>query len=151
MERQYVRENYKSRERLTKLVNEITDDELQFVIYKEGWTIAVALGHLAFWDERRLMYTRIWKQSGVTDEPGINPDFINDALLPFLLAIPPRKAAELCVSFARAVDDELEKLSPELVTAIKGLGVNYYLDRGFHRNMHLDEIDAFLKAKRSGK
>ncbi len=53
MERQYINDNNFERERLIKLVNKITDKELKLVIYKDGWTIAVALGHLAFWDERR--------------------------------------------------------------------------------------------------
>ena len=53
MDRSYVMKNTKSRERLHRLVNDISDSELKLVIYKEGWTIAAALAHLAFWDERR--------------------------------------------------------------------------------------------------
>ena len=64
MERKYIAENKKGRDRLRKLVNEITDEELSLIIYKEGWTIAVALAHLAFYDERRRVLLRKWKIKG---------------------------------------------------------------------------------------
>ena len=66
MDRPYIKENNKERERLIKLVNEITDKELKLIIYKEGWTIAVVLGHLAFWDERRLALVKRWRQKELT-------------------------------------------------------------------------------------
>jgi len=151
MERRYVIKNTKERERLRKLVAEITDAELKLVIYKEGWTIAATLGHLAFWDERRLTLVRKWKQKGVFPESSMDGDIINDALLPLCLAIPPRKAANLAVSTAETLDHELEKLSPEMITAIEKLGDRHALNRAIHRKMHLDEIDALLKTKRSSK
>ncbi|MGD1119416.1 MAG: hypothetical protein ABR886_08005 [Dehalococcoidales bacterium] len=149
MDRQYVKENAKSLERLRKLVNNITDDELKLVIYKEGLTIAALLGHVAFWDERRRFLLRKWKLNGVTpsmiaDE---DVDILNDALTPFFLAISPRKLAEMAIRNAEALDNELEKISPELIKAIEAIGDRHALNRGIHRNMHLDEIDAFLKAK----
>jgi hypothetical protein len=147
MERQYVIKNARERERLRKLVNEMTDKELTLIIYKEGWTIAVALAHLAFWDERRRLLIRKWKQKGVTPSP-FEEDIINNALLPFLLAIPPRKAANLAIITAEALDHELEELSPDMITAIKSLGDRHALNRSIHRKMHLDEIEALLKAKR---
>jgi len=150
MERQYIIDNTKSSERLHKLVDEITDEELKLIIYKEGWTIAVALAHLAFWDKRRLVLIRKWKQKGVTPSP-FEEDIINDALLPFLLAIPPRKAANLSIFTAEELDHELEELSPDLITAIKALGDRHALNRSIHRKMHLDEIEALLKTKRGSK
>jgi hypothetical protein len=147
MERQFVIENARERERLRKLVNEMTDEELKLVIYKEGWTIAAALAHLAFWDERRLLLVRKWKQKGVTPSP-YDEYIINNALLPFLLAIPPRKAANLSVLTAEALDHELEEASPELITAIESLGDRHALNRSIHRKMHLDEIENLLKTKR---
>jgi len=150
MDRSYVAENNKSRERLRKLVAEITDEELQLVIYKEGWTIAVVLGHLAFWDERRVVLVRQWKKNGITPSglTDLDTDVINDAILPFLLVMPPRKAAELAVSAAEKVDREIAGLSDELAKKIEALGDRHALNRAIHRKMHLDEIDVLLKAKR---
>ena len=150
MERPYVIENNKERERLIKLVDKITDKELKLVIYKEGWTIAVALAHLAFWDERRRVMLKIWKQKGVANSPYIE-DIVNDTLIPLLLLIPPRKAAELAVLTAATLDEELEELPPEMIKAIEALKEPYALNRGIHRKMHLDEIDVLLKARRGKK
>ena len=150
MDKPWVKENNRERERLRKLVENISDSELKLVIYKEGWTIAVALAHLAFWDERRRVMLKIWKQKGVAQSPYVE-DIVNDALIPLTLAIPPRKAAELAVTTAEALDKELEELSPEMITAIEALKESNALNRGAHRKMHLDEIEALLKAKRSRK
>lgn len=146
MEREFVTGNKKERERLTKLVNEITDEELKLVIYKEGWTIAVVLAHLAFYDERRRVLLKKWKEKGVTPSPH-DEYVINNTLLPFLLAIPPREAANLAVLTAEALDRELEETSDKLIDGIKTLGDRYALNRAIHRKMHLDEIEAFLKNK----
>lgn len=150
MNRQFVVENANERERLRNLVNKITDEELVLTLNVEGWTVAVALAHLAFWDERRLVLLRKWKQKGIMPSP-YDEDIINDALIPFLLAIPPRKAAELSVLTAEALDHELEETSPELIVAIEALGDRHALNRSIHRKMHLDEIETLLKAKRQTK
>ena len=150
MDKPWVKENNRERERLRQLVENISDNELKLVIYKEGWTIAVALAHLAFWDERRRVMLKIWKQKGVAQSPYVE-DIVNDALIPLTLAVPPRKAAELAVTTAKALDKELEELSPEMITAIKALKESNALNRGAHRKMHLDEIEALLKAKRNRK
>ena len=153
MERAYIEENARERERLKKLVDRITDKELKLVIYKEGWTVAVMLGHLAFWDGRRLALIRYWRQKGVAPSniEGVDMHTVNDALVPFFLALPPRKLAALAVSAAEAVDKELENLPAEMLPAIEALGDRNALNRGIHRKMHLDEIEALLKAKHSRK
>ena len=147
MDRKYVTENNRERERLMKLVHKLSDTELKLVIYKEGWTIAVVLGHLAFWDERRRVMLKIWKEKGVANSPYIE-DIVNDTLIPLLLAIPPRKAAEVAISTAFALDKELEELSPEMIMSIEALKEPYALNRALHRKQHLDEIEAFLEQNR---
>jgi hypothetical protein len=151
MERQFIIDNNRERERLGRLVNELTEEELSLVIYREGWTIAVVLAHLAFYDELRLVLVRKWKERGVTllsvtDEV---VDVYNDASLPLFLAIPPRKAANLSIHAAEVLDSELEQLSPDLISAIEALGERHALNRSIHRKMHLDEIEAVLEARRS--
>jgi hypothetical protein len=150
MANKYDKENDKSRERLQKLLDTITDEELQLVIYKEGWTIAAMLGHLAFWDERRLALIKSWKQTRVehSDINGLDLQTINDALIPVFLAITPRKAAGLALTAAEKVDLEIAGLTGKLVKKIEALADDFTLYRSKHRNMHLDEIDKFLKEKR---
>ena len=142
MDRPFVTENAKERERLQLLVERLTDEELIFPI-GNGWTIAVAFAHLSFWDQRALFLLRKWKKEGVEPSP-IDIDVINDSLLSLWLAIPPRKAANLAISSAEAIDRELAEASMELINEIVGLGEKFRLYRSIHRKEHLDEIEEFL-------
>jgi hypothetical protein len=150
MDRQYMIENAQGRERLRNVANGMTDYELTLTLYKEGWTIAAALAHLAFWDHRRLLVVRKWQQKPFTPSP-MDSDIINDALVPFFLALPPRKAADLAIAFAEELDHELEEVSPEFVAAMEKSGDRHALNRAIHRKMHLDDIEALLKEKRKAK
>jgi hypothetical protein len=152
MENNYNQENEKARERLKKLLNEITDEQLKLVIYKEGWTVAVALGHLAFWDERRLALFKHYQKDGVklSDIGGLDMDTINDALVPLLLAMPVRKVAEAAVRAAEKIDKAIAGLPVNMIKSIQILKDPMALDRAKHRNIHLDEIEKFLEGKRRG-
>ena len=146
MNRPYIAENTRERERLSTLVSRMTDEELNLPL-TEGWTIASALAHLAFWDQRALVLLRKWQKSGVTPSPS-DTDTTNDALLPLCLAIAPKVAANLAVSSAETIDRELEKASPDLIKEIEGLGDDFRLYRSKHRKLHLDEIESALQASR---
>ena len=145
MERPFVVENAKERERLRSLVERLTDKELSLPL-GNGWTIAVALAHLSFWDQRILFLMRKWKKSGV-EPSSVDIDVTNDSLLSLWLAIPPRKAANLAISSAEAIDRELEEASSDFITEIEGLGEKFRLYRSIHRKLHLDQIEDFLKIK----
>jgi hypothetical protein len=148
MNRQFVIENARELERLRHLVNGLTGEELTLILNKEGWTVAAALVHLAFWDQRRLVQVRKWKQKGVSPST-MDGDILNDALVPFFLAIPPRKVAELSVAIAADLDRELESSTDEFIGQVEKAGDQYALNRALHRKMHLDEIESLLKQKRS--
>ena len=136
----FVTENTRERERLRALAAKLSDEDLRLNL-GDGWTIATAFAHLAFWDQRSLIIIRKWNREGVT--PSSPPDFdpINDALLPLCRAIPPRAAANLAIASAESVDREIEQLSPEMVAAIEGLGDRRRLFRSIHRKMHMDQIE----------
>lgn len=142
MDRPFVAENTKERERLRSLVERLTDEELNLPL-GNGWTIAVALAHLSFWDRRSLILMQKWKKSGVEPSP-IDIDVTNDALLSQWLALAPRAAANLAISSAEAIDRELEEASSDLITEIESLGEKFRLYRSIHRKLHLDEIEQFL-------
>ena len=107
---------------------------------------AVALAHLAFWDQRSMVLMRKWEADGVAPCP-IDIDVINESLLPLWLALPSRAAAGLAVSAAEAIDRELEEAPEELIAAIESLGERFRLYRSDHRKMHLDQIEEVLKNK----
>jgi len=145
MDRPFVAENAKERQRLISLVTRLTDEELRLPL-DNGWTISVALAHLAFWDQRSLFLIRKWKKSGVELSP-IDIDLTNDSLLSLWLALPPRAAADLAVSSAEAIDRELQEAASDLISAIDGLGEKFRLYRSIHRKMHLDQIEEILKKR----
>ena len=145
MERPFVAENAKERKRLRSLVERLTDVELSLPL-GDDWTIAVALAHLSFWDQRILFLMRKWKKSGV-EPSSIDIDVTNDSLLSLWLALPPRKAANLAMSSAEAIDRELEEASSDFITEIEGLGEKFRLYRSIHRKLHLDQIEEVLNSK----
>ena len=145
MQRPFIGENALQRQRLKSLINRITDAQLNLPM-KNAWTIAVALAHLAFWDQRCLALMRKWKSSGVSPST-IDIDVTNDSLLPLWKALPPRAAANLALSSAEAIDRELEEAPSGLVSSIEHLGERFRLYRSEHRKLHLDEIEEFLKSK----
>jgi hypothetical protein len=146
MDRSFVAENAKERERLKSLVGRLTDEELSLPL-GDDWTIAVALAHLSFWDQRSLSLLRKWKKSGVVEPSPIDIDVTNDSLLSIWRAIPPRTAANLAVSSAEAIDRELQKASSDLIAKIESLGDKFRLYRSIHRKLHLDEIEGILRNK----
>jgi hypothetical protein len=147
MDRPFVAENAQERERLRSLVRRLTDEELSLPL-GNGWTVAVAFAHLAFWDQRSLILMRKWKKSGVALSP-IDIDVINDSLLSLWLALPPRIAANLAVSSAEAIDRELEEASSDLIAEIEGLGEKNRLYRSIHRTLHLDHMEELLNKRGS--
>lgn len=145
MDRSFTVENARERERLRSLTGRLTDAQLSLPM-ENGWTIAVALAHLAFWDQRSLVLMRKWKLSGVAPSP-IDVDVTNDSLLPLWRALPPRAAAHLAVSCAEAIDRELDEAPSDLISAIGNLGERFRLYRSEHRKLHLDKMEAFLRGK----
>jgi hypothetical protein len=144
MDRAFIVENQRERDRLRRLVDRISDQELSLPM-SEGWTIAAALAHLAFWDQRALVLIKKWKIGGVTSS-AIDDDVTNDSILPLCLAIPPRVAARLAVTAAEAIDCELEKADENLISDIWQLGERFRLYRSDHRKLHLDQIEGLLTA-----
>ena len=148
MEKTYAIENARQRDRLNALVARLSDQDLRTPI-DERWTIAVALAHLAFWDQRALALLRRWKGGAVSPSP-IDIDLTNESLLPLWSALSPRAAALLAVSAADAVDHELEIAPAALIAEIERLGERFRLFRSEHRKQHLDEIERVLGALSSG-
>jgi hypothetical protein len=81
-------------------------------------------------------------------EPHSDMNTINDALIPFFRALPPRTAANLAVTTAGAIDRELKDISPELVADVKANGDIRALNRSLHRKTHLDDIEVLINAQR---
>jgi len=146
MSRPFVEENNRQRERLRALIARLSDQDLVRPLY-HGWTVAGILGHLAFWDYRAILLLRRWKQTGVKPSPA-DVDAINDGMRPLLLAVPPRRAAEMALEAAASIDKEIEGLSEDLIAQIEGQATTFRLNRGTHRIEHLNQIESALSQRK---
>ena len=143
LDRSYIQLNRTSTERLRALAARLTDADLQHRV-GEHWTVAIVFAHLAFLDRRALYVLEATQREGKV----VNPDwnvFVNDVALPLWAAIPPREAARLAIECAEAVDKILEDYPPDLLELILA-EYKRYIFRAYHRNEHLDEVEAALNS-----
>jgi hypothetical protein len=138
----FAESNRVQTERLRKLVARLDADMLA-VRLPNGWTVAVALAHVAFWDRQRLCLMRRWA-AGDWCDGGYDGDLFNEALLPLLEAIPPGRAAALALRAAEEVDAFLLAVPDEVVRAALARPDRPNLDRGSHREGHLDQVERAL-------
>lgn len=141
MESSYVERNQASRERLRALVERLGDDELTREL-PDGWTVADALGHLAFYDRRAAILLRRFGQEGVFASP-YDYDTLNEILLHFTRAMPPRAVADEALAAAEAADEASARTPQALLPEIRSVG-QVKLDRSEHRENHLADIEALL-------
>jgi hypothetical protein len=142
LDRSYVQLNRAATERIRRLVDRLTDEQLKHPV-GENWTVAICLAHLAFWDRRAMYVAEMTRREGKAFVPNIDI-FVNDLSLPLWAAIPPREAARLAVETADACDKELEAL-PEPLAEIMYDNRKRDVVRALHRNEHLDEVDTALR------
>ena len=137
-----ARSNRAQTERLRALARRLTPEMLA-VRLPRGWTVAVSLAHIAFWDRQRLCLMRRWA-AGDSCHGGYDGDVFNEVLLPFLEMIPADRVAALAVETAEEVDAFLLAVPDEVVEAALARPDRPNLDRGMHREYHLDRIERAL-------
>jgi hypothetical protein len=142
----YVGANARERERLRRIVEGLSDQQLALAA-NDSWTVAGVLGHIAFWDGRVLALAARRERgvpfSGDDDEPE-DVDWINDASAPLIHAIEVRRVAELALRIAEATDGRVESLPAEVMwPADPRSPINAV--RAGHRRVHLDEIESALR------
>lgn len=139
----FARSNRTQTERLKGLVRRV-DEKMLAVRLPNGWTVAVALAHLAFWDRHRLMLMRRWA-AGEAASGAYDGNVFNDAVQPIFETIPPDHAARLAVSTAEEIDAFLLEVPTPVVEAALARADAPNLDRGSHREHHLDVVERALK------
>jgi hypothetical protein len=138
----FAESNRAQTERLRKLVAGLDTESLAVRLPNE-WTVAVALAHIAFWDRQRLCLMRRWA-AGDWCNGGYDGELFNEVLRPFLEMIPPLQAAEIGLKSAEEVDAFLLTVPDDVVEAALARPDRPNLDRGLHREGHLDEIEKAL-------
>jgi hypothetical protein len=146
MQKAFIAENARERQRLKLMVERLTDAQLALT-FPYGWTVAMSLAHLAFWDQRSFIALQKIKAGAKASEP-LDYDTINDALVPLCRAIAPREAGRLALAAAETVDADLESITDAEAAAVEAVGERARLYRCVHRKMHLDEIEALLDKTR---
>lgn len=138
----FSQQNRASTERIRDLIARLSDQEMQHPV-GEHWTVAIALAHLAFWDRRVLSVLNRTERDGKLSPLEIDVS-VNDLSLPLWAAIPPREAARLAIETSEELDRRLETFSSTLLEEIYTYNKRWVV-RAWHRNEHLDEVDAALK------
>jgi hypothetical protein len=138
----FAESNCRQAVRLRKLVARL-DASMLALRLPNAWTVAVALAHIAFWARQRLCLMRRWAASN-WNNGGYDGELFNEVLLPFLEAIPPDRAAEMALKTAEEVDAFLLTVPDEVVGAALAHPDRPNLDRGSHREGHLDQIEEAL-------
>ncbi len=150
MDSAFVQENADSKRRLETLARGLSDRDLALST-EYGWTVAALLAHLAFWDQRMIVLLKRWQETGLDASP-IDSAAINEAIKPICHAVEPRRAIELCLASAEAVDAELAALTPDLVERIEAhaqaTASSIRMNRARHRNDHLKDIELLLQQNR---
>ena len=138
----YKEQNRKSKERIRKLAERLTDAEMQTKV-GEHWTVGIVFAHLAWWDRRVMYVLDMTEKNGKLFIPEIDI-FVNDLSLPLWAAVPPREAARIAIETSEKLDKRLEEYSPALLEEIYNYNKRWVV-RALHRNEHLNEADAALK------
>ena len=144
MDRAFVELNRASTERMRQMAQRLSDAEMQTPV-GEHWTVAIVMAHLAFWDRRVMYVLDMTQKDGKLFIPEIDI-FVNDLSLPLWAAIPPRRAAEIAIESAEALDKRLEAYPPALLEEIYTYNKRWVM-RLMHRGEHLDQADAALKRR----
>jgi uncharacterized damage-inducible protein DinB len=149
VDRSFARENQAERERLQSLVENLSDADMARPL-GGGWTVSAQLAHLAFWDRLWLEKFEEWERTGIVRIPlegyhrGPGPatqvDAVNNAMLPWWLAMEFDEVRHEVVAAAEAIDRRIETLSdPELEQLLTMRPRT--ATRAVHRREHLSGIE----------
>jgi hypothetical protein len=140
----YTEENNMERGRLIHLLAGLTEENLRKEL-PNGWTVADALAHLAFWDSFAVVMLHEWTKSGFkpTNEPY---NAINQVVDAMARMIPVSNLLQWVRDSAEAADHAAEGTSPELAAEIRAGERSNFLSWYLHRRHHLDQIEELLRA-----
>jgi hypothetical protein len=142
IDKSYIELNRASTNRMRKMSMSLTDEQLRQIVNKD-WTVYSTYAHLNFWDIRVMQLLDLTKREGKLTAPQID-EAVNDILNVMFLAIPPRLAVQMAFQSAGALDEMIENFPPDLLEQIHAQ-YKRWVFRAYHRNAHLDKIEAALK------
>jgi uncharacterized damage-inducible protein DinB len=148
-DRPYIAINDRERQRLREFINRLDDDALAAPA-NEYWTVAGVLGHMAYWDNRVLVFAdKIDRgEPWVPTDAEPEGDWLNDSTREIIHAISPRAAAELAMRIAEETDARVAELPLERMAPLDADSPISPV-RGEHRGEHLDELEKLFAPTRA--
>ncbi len=143
MEAPFIALNRAELERLKSLVDRLSPEDYDKEM-SSGWTVGLALAHLAYWDNFIVLVHARWQREGFGPFASGDMDFINDAALPLFRGLPWHVLRKEVVCAAEEADRAAAAVSPDLAGQIIAGGRERSLNRYIHRRMHLDDIERVL-------
>ena len=107
----------------------------------DGWTVAFAFAHLAFWDARQDAALRAYA-SGEAFPP--EDEATNAALELIAGSFDPETVGSVAVEAAEGLDAAALGLTAEQRTALREAGQEFAFRRWPHREEHIAQIEAVL-------
>jgi len=145
-DRSFDAANAASTAELRLLISTLSDVELATDL-GEGWTVSMALAHLAFWDEWHVARWLYAAEAGELAPPAADSmvtNRANEALVTTWRALPARTAVALVLDAADAADAYITDLDDEAIDlAIERDGLTWFR-RTPHRQDHIDQIKRAL-------
>ncbi len=141
-DRSFIAANHAATADLHELVASLSDADLEADL-GEGWTVSMALAHLAFWDAWHLARWLHAAQAGQLAPPAADAEVTNranEALEATWRALPPRAAVVLVLDAADAVDAYTADLDDEALDAARANDGARWFERFPHRRDHIDQI-----------
>ena len=145
-DRSFIEANESATADLRALVESLSDADLA-VDLGEGWTVSMALAHLAFWDEWHVARWLHAAEAGELAPPaadGVVTNRANEALVTTWRALLPRAAVTLMLDAADAVDAYTADLADEALDAARERDGSRWFERFPHRRDHIDQISRAL-------
>ncbi len=145
-DRSYVDANRAATADLRALVGTLSDADLGADL-GGGWTVSMALAHLAFWDEWHVARWVHAAGAGQLAPPAPDAEVsgrANEALETTWRAVPPRAAAQLMLDAADAVDAYVADLADDALASAREQGGARWFERFHHRRDHLAQISRAL-------
>lgn len=142
---QINKENDIQREHLRALVLSLSDEQLARKL-PNGWTVAVTLAHLAFWDERiSTLFRRLFEEGA--SPVSLDAEAVNGPLAELSEHIPLRETVRMALTAAEKADETVASLPKAVVEQFVMSGKDAYLRRSLHRVFHLTKIERVLRAE----
>jgi hypothetical protein len=141
-DRSFVDANIEVTAALGDLVASLSPEDLAADL-GEGWTVSMALAHLAFWDTWHLVRWEHAAAAGAVAPPLVSEEVSarnNDALVETWRALDPERAAGLALGAAARIDAYVAALPDASIDAARAADSPNWVERRPHRADHIAHI-----------